>query len=210
MKHVKEHWQKANALLFQKGTILCYNDRRKRVSTVLYTVWYESPIGKLLLAEHDEKLVGAWMENQKYFLGALRSHARTEADTPLLRKTAQWLDHYFAGERPAIDDLPIAPQGTAFQKEVWQILCTIPYGQTMRYGEIAQSIATRRAVERMSAQAVGGAVGHNPLTVIIPCHRVVGSNGKLTGYAGGIDRKIALLKHEGILRGGDEYGMERR
>ncbi|MCI9156887.1 MAG: methylated-DNA--[protein]-cysteine S-methyltransferase, partial [Lawsonibacter sp.] len=109
-----------------------------------------------------------------------------------------WLDRYFAGERPAISELPLAPIGSEFRKEVWQVLCEIPYGETTTYGEISQKIAARRGLERMSAQAVGGAVGHNPISIIVPCHRVVGSNGSLTGYAGGLQKKIKLLTHEGV------------
>lgn len=165
---------------------------------MVYTSHYDSPIGALLLAERDEKLVGVWMEGQKYFLGSLREETQERESSPVLRQAGLWLDRYFAGERPAISELPLAPIGSEFRKEVWQVLCEIPYGETTTYGEISQKIAARRGLERMSAQAVGGAVGHNPISIIVPCHRVVGSNGSLTGYAGGLQKKIKLLTHEGV------------
>lgn len=165
---------------------------------MVYTSHYDSPIGALLLAERDEKLVGVWMEGQKYFLGSLREETQERESSPVLRQAGLWLDRYFAGKRPAISELPLAPIGSEFRKEVWQVLCEIPYGETTTYGEISQKIAARRGLERMSAQAVGGAVGHNPISIIVPCHRVVGSNGSLTGYAGGLQKKIKLLTHEGV------------
>ena len=165
---------------------------------MVYTSHYDSPIGALLLAERDGKLTGLWMEGQKYFLGSLREETQDRESSPVLRQAGLWLDRYFAGERPAISELPLAPIGSEFRKEVWQVLCEIPYGETTTYGEISQKIAARRGLERMSAQAVGGAVGHNPISIIIPCHRVVGSNGSLTGYAGGLQKKIKLLTHEGV------------
>lgn len=165
---------------------------------MVYTSHYDSPIGALLLAERDRKLVGVWMEGQKYFLGSLREETQERESSPVLRQAGLWLDRYFAGERPAISELPLAPIGSEFRKEVWQVLCEIPYGETTTYGEISQKIAARRGLERMSAQAVGGAVGHNPISIIVPCHRVVGSNGSLTGYAGGLQKKIKLLTHEGV------------
>ncbi len=165
---------------------------------MVYMSHYDSPIGALLLAERDEKLVGLWMEGQKYFLGSLREETQERESSPVLRQAGLWLDRYFAGERPAISELPLAPIGSEFRKEVWQVLCEIPYGETTTYGEIAKTLAARRGLERMSSQAVGGAVGHNPISIIVPCHRVVGSNGSLTGYAGGLQKKIKLLTHEGV------------
>ena len=165
---------------------------------MVYTSHYDSPIGTLLLAERDGKLVGLWMEGQKYFLGSLREETQERESSPVLRQAGLWLDRYFAGKRPAISELPLTPIGSEFRKEVWQVLCEIPYGETTTYGEISQKIAARRRLERMSAQAVGGAVGHNPISIIVPCHRVVGSNGSLTGYAGGLQKKIKLLTHEGV------------
>ena len=165
---------------------------------MVYTSHYDSPIGALLLAERDGKLAGVWMEGQKYFLGSLREDTQERESSPVLRQAGLWLDRYFAGKRPAISELPLAPIGSEFRKEVWQVLCEIPYGETTTYGEISQKIAARRGLERMSAQAVGGAVGHNPISIIVPCHQVVGSNGSLTSYAGGLQKKIKLLTHEGV------------
>lgn len=165
---------------------------------MLYTAHYNSPIGKLLLAEKDNSLVGVWIEGQKYFLGTLRDEMREDNDSSVLLQAKKWLDRYFAGGKPSIGELPLAPAGSEFRKEVWKILCEIPYGEVTTYGEISKKLASRRGLNRMSAQAVGGAVGHNPLSIIVPCHRVVGANGSLTGYAGGLQKKIKLLTHEGV------------
>lgn len=172
---------------------------------MLYTTNYDSPIGRLLLAEKDGALVGLWMEGQKYYLGSLREDMEERADSGILKDTKAWLDRYFKGERPSPDELELAPVGSEFRKEVWRILCEIPYGQVTTYGEISRKIAASRGLDRMSAQAVGGAVSHNPISIIIPCHRVVGTDGSLTGYAGGIRKKIWLLTREGV----DLEGMNR-
>ncbi len=116
---------------------------------------------------------------------------------PVFESAKRWLDRYFAGEEPVISELPLAPVGSEFRQVVWNILCEIPYGEVVSYGEIARKTAEKMGKKRMSGQAVGGAVGHNPISIIIPCHRVVGSNGSLTGYAGGIQTKIKLLQLEG-------------
>lgn len=165
---------------------------------MLYTMYYDSPVGKLLLAEKEEKLAGIWMEGQKYFLGSLEKEEREEADTAVLQCTRKWLDRYFKGEKPSVDELALGPAGSEFQKAVWKILCQIPYGEVTTYGKIAQAIASAQGRSSMSAQAVGGAVGHNPISIVIPCHRVVGARGSLTGYAGGIDKKVKLLTLEGV------------
>ena len=165
---------------------------------MLYTMYYDSPIGRLLLAGREKALVGLWMEGQKYFLGALKGEARQATENGILKETKAWLDGYFKGEKPAIRDLVLEPEGSEFQKEVWKILCEIPYGQVTTYKKIAENVANRQGLASMSAQAVGGAVGHNPISIIIPCHRVVGSNGNLTGYAGGIEKKRWLLDLEGV------------
>ena len=165
---------------------------------MLYTMRYDSPIGGLLLAEKDGALVGVWMEGQKYFLGSWKEEMEENPSSAILKKTGQWLDCYFRGEKPEIGQLKLAPVGSEFRKAVWKILCEIPYGSVTTYGEIAKKIAASRGLERMSAQAVGGAVGHNPISIIIPCHRVVGTNSSLTGYAGGLQKKIALLTLEGV------------
>lgn len=159
-----------------------------------YISHYPSPLGRILLAADGIGLTGLWFEGQKYFSCCLdREH--TEKEIPLFEMTRRWLDLYFSGREPDFS-VPLHAAGTAFQKEVWEILCSIPYGQTMTYGGIARQLAAKRGVPRMSAQAVGGAVGHNPISILVPCHRVVGANGSLTGYAGGIDRKIKLLTLE--------------
>lgn len=159
-----------------------------------YTSYYQSPIGKIFLAADEVGLTGLWFEGQKYFALSLDKE-HVEQEIPLFETVKRWLNVYFLGENPDFS-VPLHLNGTAFQKEVWTILCTIPYGQTVSYGEIAKQMAIKRNVKSMSAQAVGGAVGHNPISVIVPCHRVVGTNGSLTGYAGGIDRKTWLLQLE--------------
>lgn len=164
---------------------------------MFYTTYHDSPIGRITLAAKDDALAGLWLENQKYFLASLKGEQTVQRDTPVLDAAKAWLDCYFAGEKPGIEQLAITPAGSPFRRAVWHILCQIPYGQTMTYGEIASAIAAQSGQAHMSAQAIGGAVAHNPISVIIPCHRVVGSGGSLTGYAGGIHTKIWLLTHEG-------------
>ena len=136
-----------------------------------------------------------WFEGQKYFADTLPDE-QVSQETPVLTKAKRWLDIYFSGEEPKFIP-PLHPAGTAFRQAVWKILLQIPYGQTVTYGEIAQQFAAEQGISTMSAQAVGGAVGHNKISIIIPCHRVIGADGSLTGYAGGIDKKIALLRLEG-------------
>lgn len=159
-----------------------------------YTSHYHSPIGDILLAADDIGLIGLWFEGQKYFALHLDKEHQ-EKDLPVFTETKRWLDIYFSGKEPDFI-VPLHFMGTDFQKEVWEILCSIPYGKTMTYGEIAEKIAFKRSLKHMSAQAVGGAVGHNHISILVPCHRVIGSNGNLTGYAGGIDKKIKLLTLE--------------
>lgn len=165
-----------------------------------YRTTYGSPIGNMTIAcdEEQKHIVGLWIEGQKYFLGTLTEEPIAQEGIPVLQRAVGWLDTYFAGKKPDIRELPLAPRGSAFRQEVWKILCEIPYGCVITYGEIAKKMAARMGRKTMSAQAVGGAVAHNPISVIIPCHRVVGTNGSLTGYAGGIDKKIKLLEHEGV------------
>lgn len=158
---------------------------------------YQSPLGKIFLASRQEKLVGVWIEGQKYFAESIKEEM-AECDTPVLAAGKRWLDSYFAGEKPAVSALPLAPEGSEFRRTVWKRLCEIPYGQVATYGEVARLVASDLGRLRMSAQAVGGAVGHNPISIIIPCHRVVGAGGNLTGYGGGIQRKVWLLAHEGL------------
>lgn len=165
---------------------------------MLYSMYYDSPVGRLLLAEKEGALAGLWIEGQKYFPGALCEEMEERADSAVLNQTKEWLDRYFRGEKPAVRELPLAPAGSVFRQEVWKLLCEIPYGEVTTYGEISRKIARRRGLDGMSAQAVGGAVSHNPISIIIPCHRVVGTNGSLTGYAGGLPAKIRLLTLEGV------------
>ena len=164
-----------------------------------YTNEYVSPLGKILLASDGHALTGLWFEGQKYFAAKLDPD-HEEKKLPVFARTAEWLALYFDGEKPAFIP-PLTLKGTPFQKEVWEILLKIPFGQTTTYAEIAAEIARRRGLASMSAQAVGGAVGHNPLSIIIPCHRVVGADGSLTGYAGGLEKKRWLLQLEGYIPG---------
>lgn len=161
-----------------------------------YTSHYQSPIGDILLASDEIGLTGLWLEGQKYFARHL-DKAHEEKEAPPLEIAKQWLDIYFSGKEPDFA-VPLHFTGTDFQNEVWEILSAIPYGQLTTYGEIARQLAVKRGLTHMSAQAVGGAVGHNEISIIVPCHRVVGSNGSLTGYAGGMDKKRALLTLEGV------------
>ena len=162
-----------------------------------YCTHHASPLGDMLLASDGENLVGLWFEGQKYFAATLKD-GMEKSDLPVFALVKEWLDAYFAGGNPALSGLPLAPAGSAFRRTVWGLLCEIPYGTCVTYGEIAKNAAGRMNKKSMSGQAVGGAVGHNPISIIIPCHRVVGSNGSLTGYAGGIDKKIRLLALEGV------------
>lgn len=156
---------------------------------------YPSPIGSITISSNGTALTGLWFDGQKYFARTL-SEPYEEKFLPVFEDTNKWLDIYFSGEIP--DFMPeLSVQSTPFRKAVYDILLTIHYGQTMTYGEIAEILAQQTGKKKMSAQAVGGAVGHNPISIIIPCHRVVGADGKLTGYAGGIDRKRFLLELEG-------------
>ncbi len=162
-----------------------------------HSTTYASPIGGITLACDGDNLVGLWNEGQKYHGGAIREEMTEKHDMPVFAAAKTWLDRYFAGERPAIAELPLAPIGGEFRQAVWNLLCAIPYGEVATYGDIAKKLAARMGKSSMSSQAVGGAVAHNPISIIIPCHRVVGTGGSLTGYAGGIDKKIKLLQLEG-------------
>lgn len=159
---------------------------------------YSSPIGEIMLAGTEDAIVGMWMEGQKYHGGTIGHNLTQKDDLPVFHLAKSWLKSYFAGEKPAIALLPLAPVGGEFRQAVWQILCEIPYGETTTYGEIAKKMAEKMGKTSMSSQAVGGAVGHNPISIVIPCHRVVGAGGSLTGYAGGIAKKVKLLELEGV------------
>ena len=161
---------------------------------MIYTCKYKSPLGEILLAADEIGLTGLWFEGQKYFANTLPDE-RISQETEILSEAKKWLDIYFSGREP--DFLPpLHPLGTPFRRAVWELLLQIPYGQITTYGALAKQLAEINGGKRVSAQAVGGAVGHNPVSIIVPCHRVVGSDGSLTGYAGGIDKKIRLLTLE--------------
>lgn len=159
--------------------------------SMYYSTNYASPIGEMFIVSDGEAICGAWFCGQKHFKSMIDDYVQND-DLAIFKEVKQWFDDYFNGLNPEIH-FNLEPSGSQFRKRVWNILSEIPYGETLTYGEIASMISPT-----MSAQAVGGAVGHNPIAVIIPCHRVLGANGKLTGYAGGIDRKIELLKLENI------------
>lgn len=179
-----------------------------------YLYRYDSPLGPIHVASDGEAIIGLWLEGQKYFLQTLGQDVR-EADLPIFRQTAAWLDAYFvnwsqvdrctgpqSGKQltaPALPELPrLTPRGSEFRQRVWKLLLEIPYGEVTTYGALAKQLAEESGRKTMSAQAVGGAVAHNPISILIPCHRVVGSDGSLTGYAGGIEKKAALLRLEGV------------
>ena len=155
---------------------------------------YDSPLGGVLLAADESGLTGLWFEGQKYFADNLPEE-RAERETETLALAKRWLDIYFAGKEPDFMP-PLHPVGSPFRRAVWEILLEIPYGQTATYGELSRRLAAKMGIAHMSAQAVGGAVGHNGISIIIPCHRVVGTGGSLTGYAGGVDKKVKLLELE--------------
>ena len=155
----------------------------------MYAAIYDSPLGKLLLTCREDGLTGIWFDRELPSQSIQENH-------PILQQTRQWLDDYFRGEKPS-PAIPVRLEGTVFQRQVWNLLCTIPYGEICSYGGLARELAAVMGKEKISAQAVGQAVGKNPISILIPCHRVVGTKGQLTGYGGGMDRKIYLLRHEG-------------
>lgn len=155
---------------------------------------YTSPLGKITLVGRGDALCGLYIDGQRFSFDGVAEEGETDA----ILKAKAWLDRYFAGEKPEASELPLAPEGSEFQRLVCRLLCGIPYGELVTYGELAKKIAELKGLERMSAQAVGGAVGRNPISIIIPCHRVIGAGGNLTGYDGGLDKKIWLLRHEGL------------
>lgn len=163
---------------------------------MVYTTSYESLVGELTLASDGEAVCGLWIAGQKYHGASLPEAPVRNDNEPVLRELRLWLDAYFAGKRPSTEGLPLVPRGSAFRQAVWRLLLDIPYGQTVSYGELAAQLAVERG--RSSARSVGGAVGHNPISIVIPCHRVVGASGSLTGYAGGLSAKVKLLELEGV------------
>lgn len=161
---------------------------------MIYFSEYLSPLGKILIASNDNALIGLWFEGQKYY-GSILDGEIIEKETEIIKETKKWLDTYFSGKVPNFTP-HLEFIGTDFQKEVWELLLTIPYGKTEKYGTIAAILAEKHGISRMSSRAVGSAVAHNNISIIVPCHRVVGANNKLTGYAAGIDKKRWLLEHE--------------
>lgn len=159
-----------------------------------YICKYDSSLGGITIASNGEAITGLWFEGQKYF-GDTLPEQYEEKKLPVFEEAKRWLDIYFQGKEPDFMP-PLLMETTPFRKAVWEIMLEIPYGKTMTYGEIAERIAKKKGIARMSAQAVGGAVGHNSISLMIPCHRVVGTNGSLTGYAGGMDKKVKLLTLE--------------
>lgn len=161
-----------------------------------YKQYYASPLGTMTLTSDGQRLTGLCFAGQKYYDDVLCGN-ETEMELPVFAQTVKWLDIYFSGKKPDFTP-PISIQTSAFRKQVWELLLEIPYGQTVTYGALADKIAEKSGGAPPSAQAVGGAVGHNAIALIIPCHRVVGKGGSLTGYAGGIERKAALLRLEAV------------
>ncbi|MGI5901043.1 MAG: methylated-DNA--[protein]-cysteine S-methyltransferase [Desulfitobacteriia bacterium] len=167
---------------------------------MFYTCTIETPLGEMIGAARHGALTGLWFKDQKYFPKQIQAW-ESRPDHAVFHAVRSWLKNYFTGQRAGLEEfnLKLAPLGTRFQEAIWDILMTIPYGKVMTYGGIAKIYASAHGLKSMSAQAVGGAVGHNPISILIPCHRVIGANKSLTGYAGGLERKKALLSLEGVL-----------
>lgn len=163
----------------------------------MFKSYYNSNLGKIIIVADSRYVYGLYFDNQKYLPENLEK-LEINNNSPIIKQVKLWLEEYFNGKKPNLENLPIKLIGSEFKMLVWSVLKTIPYGKTITYGEIAKTLARKTNKEKISARAVGNAVGHNPISIIIPCHRVIGANGKITGYAGGIDKKIALLKLEGI------------
>lgn len=159
-----------------------------------YMCKYNSEIGNIIIVSDGENLTGLWFEGQKHFLNLFEEQ---KEELEIFTKTKKWLDIYFSGKKPEFS-IPVLFSGTEFRVKVWNILKEIPYGEVITYGDIAKRLAEEKGIKKMSAQAVGAAVGHNPISIIVPCHRVIGNNNNLTGYAGGLDKKKRLLEIEGI------------
>ena len=160
----------------------------------MYYSTYSSPIGLITLASDGKSLCGLWSEENRHI------YENMEKDDSLLvfDMTKEWLNKYFKGEKPSVKEIPLAPIGTKFRQIVWALLLEIPYGETTTYGELSERVKVVLGISKMSSRAIGGAVGHNPISIIIPCHRVIGKSGNLTGYSGGLVNKIRLLEHEGV------------
>ncbi len=165
---------------------------------MLFHYIYHSPLGVIQLLADKDALLNLSLKGQAFPEPSESVCSISVKESSILKATVEWLDAYFAGKKPSISTLSLAPQGSAFRQSVWELLLQIPYGEVRTYGDIAQEIGAKRGIAKMASQAIGGAVGHNPIPIIIPCHRVIGANGNLTGYGGGIDLKIKLLAHEGV------------
>lgn len=163
-----------------------------------YSRDYMSPLGDILIVSDENSITGLWIGEEKHIDSTKPKNLKKDAKLPILNDTVMWLDKYFAGKKVGPSNLNLAPKASEFRQKVWKILMEVPYGELITYGAIAKEVAKSMGKDKMSAQAVGGAVGHNPISIIIPCHRVIGANGNLTGYAGGIEKKIKLLDHEGV------------
>ena len=163
---------------------------------MIYFFKYNSPVGLLVISSDGQNITGVWFEGQKYFANIMDGDA-IEKDLPIFNSARKWFNLYFSGEEPGFTML-LAPKGSEFRQAVWKIICKIPFGKVITYGDIAKQLEKRFNGRKVSARVVGGAVGHNPISIVIPCHRVVGSNGSLTGYAGGLDKKIQLLELEKV------------
>ena len=189
--------ENAMAKAFLYGLTDIQTENRDALPMIYFTE-YASPVGTLTISANDTSLIGLYIQNQKYY-PTLTNWQRVSTDeNPVLTAAINWLDLYFSAQNPPTESLSLSPQGTPFRQQVWRHLCRIPYGQTTTYGALAKEIAAENNIPSMSAQAIGNAVGHNPISIIIPCHRVVGADGNLTGYAAGTDIKLKLLALEGI------------
>ncbi|MEK2535056.1 methylated-DNA--[protein]-cysteine S-methyltransferase [Tetragenococcus halophilus] len=165
---------------------------------MLYKSKYASPLGNILILADNSFVLGLWFEDQKYYGASYSLEEAVDQENRVIKKVKEWLNDYFDGRKPAKEHLSLAPKVTDFRQKVLSILQTVPYGQTITYQQILDKLKENYGKNVGSARAVGGAVGHNPISIIIPCHRVIGSDGSLTGYAGGIERKLKLLTLEGI------------
>ena len=166
---------------------------------MIYYILYNSPIGQLTIASDKENIIGLWIEKQKYFKSTISENVIEDNSLSILQDVKCWLDRYFNGDRPQINELPLKPKGTEFRLLVWKIPCEIPYGQVITYKDIPKKICKIMNKDKMSAQEIGSTISHNPISIIIPCHRVIGSDNTLKGYAGGIDKKEKLLNFEGVV-----------
>lgn len=163
-----------------------------------YYTYYNSPLGKILLVSDGVSLITLKLECHRFYKQFSQEAMEEKSDLEIFKKSIEWLNKYFAGEKPSVKDLNLKPNGSEFRQVVWSMLCEIPYGAVTTYGDLAKQAAIQLNKDSMSAQAIGGAVGHNPISIIIPCHRVIGFDGNLTGYGGGLKNKMYLLKLEGV------------